>query len=103
MTIEIRGMGYHESPSHQTVGDVASEVVRAREKFPDSKHLLAALLEEAGELAKAMLEGETNEAIRKEAIQVACVAIRIAEEGDTDYPSVHPSEDRFVYPKRVGG
>jgi hypothetical protein len=98
---DIRGMGYHTSPSSITMGDLAEEVCRAREKFPKNGHMLAALAEEIGELAKALLEGEPNEAIRMEALQVACVAIRIAEEGDDDYPSAKPSQGRFVYPKRV--
>ena len=42
---------------------------------------MVALTEEVGELAKALLD-ESRERIRAEAIQVACVAIRIIEEGD---------------------
>ena len=48
--------------------------------------LFEALAEEVGELARAM-DGDGD--IRAEAIQVACVAIRIATEGTTE-------PDRFV-------
>jgi hypothetical protein len=82
-----RGTGYHESPSQTTMGDLAEEIVRAREKFPRNGHMLAALMEEVGE----------------EAIQVACVALRIAEEGDADFPGIQPSRGFYVYGSRSGG
>lgn len=70
--------------------DVASkelfdEIKRARAKFPDNKHLLAALMEEVGELAQALADNHGKQRVREEAIQVACVAIRIATEGDSDF------------------
>lgn len=64
---------------------VANEVVRARNKFPSNNKLLAALMEEVGELAAAMLQRKSEEEVKKEAIQVACVAIRLLEEGDGDF------------------
>lgn len=74
-----------------TLAAVSAEVARARAKFPRNAHLLAALTEEVGELAAAMLEGLSLEEIQKEAIQVACVACRIVEEGDADFPcSIEP-------------
>jgi len=61
--------------------DLQTEVRRARKKFPANDVLMVALTEEVGELARALLE-ESPERIYEEAIQVACVAIRIATEGD---------------------
>ena len=40
---------------------------------------------EVGELAQALLQDKPRAEIVKEAIQVACVAIRVAEEGDSDF------------------
>ena len=80
-----RGFGYHNSPRGGTVEDIAEEVVRARAKFPDNRHLLAALTEEVGELAQAILQKKPREEVQKEARQVACVAIRIIEEGDSAF------------------
>jgi len=90
-----RGLGYHDSVQESTLGDVAEEILRAREKFPTNKHLLAALMEEVGELSEALLKygGEDRDTdplilrkrIRDEAIQVAATAIRIIEEGDSDF------------------
>jgi len=80
-----RGFGYAESPKGSTVEDIAEEVCRARTKFPDNRHLLAALMEEVGELAQAILQKKPLEEQRKEARQVACVAIRILEEGDSAF------------------
>ena len=76
----------------RTIMALRAELDRAREKFPSNAHLFAALGEEVGELARELLEGGPRKRIREEAIQVACVAIRIAEEGDGDFPeSVPPS------------
>jgi hypothetical protein len=69
-------------PSPITVHDLIREIDRARAKFPGNRFLLAALMEELGELAEAMVDGTREEAY-KEAIQVACVALRIAEEEDS--------------------
>lgn len=73
------------APGVSTVEMVCEEVERARAKFPSNKHLLAVLTEEVGELAQAMLQHKDWREIQKEAMQVACVAIRIMEEGDSDF------------------
>ncbi len=64
---------------------LAAEMKRGREKFPGNKFMLAGLVEEVGELAKAILDRDPD-AIFTEAVQCAGVALRIAEEGDaTEY------------------
>lgn len=68
-----------------TIDAIDAEMARARTKFPGNGKLLAALVEEVGELAKALLQRRAKEEIVAEAIQVAVVAIRIAEEGDSDF------------------
>lgn len=73
------------SPHLHTMQDIMDEVKKARSKFPDNHKLLAALMEEVGELAQAYLQDKPLEEIYKEAKQVACVAIRIMEEGDADF------------------
>lgn len=72
--------------SAELIGGVISEVGRAATKFPtwptDPQHALNVLGEEFGELTKAVVqatyEPEKNErdAVRKEAIQTAAMAIR---------------------------
>ena len=57
------------------------EVRRARELFPSPDGLLAATFEEAGEVAKAMLE-EPEDRIWQECVQLAAMACRLATEGD---------------------
>ncbi|MFZ4397650.1 MAG: hypothetical protein ACOYOU_18725 [Kiritimatiellia bacterium] len=69
----------------EAASETVQEVYRARKKFPGNQHLLAALMEEVGELAKEMLEHGNSRHARTEAMQVACVAIRIMTEGDSDY------------------
>lgn len=57
------------------------EIGRARKKFPDNAGSMCALTEEVGELAKALLD-EDSSRILAEAVQVACMAFRVASEGD---------------------
>lgn len=70
---------------------VAAEVRRARAKFPGRKHMLPALMEEVGELANALIEHDLDprrsspQQIYDEAVQVAAMAQRIAEEGDAAF------------------
>ncbi len=61
---------------------IAEELDRARETFPNAIHSTVALMEEVGELAKALLD-EPWENVRKEAVQVAVMAIRVAVDGDS--------------------
>jgi len=76
--------------SEQTSYVIGAELVFARQKFPGNKMMLAALVEEVGELAKALLDHSRGKAtaaeIYAEAIQVATMAIRIAEEGSAEFP-----------------
>ena len=57
--------------------DVCQEVESARAKFPTNKELFVALVEEVGEVARALQE---NGDIYGESKQVACLAIRIMTE-----------------------
>ena len=63
---------------------VVSELVRARSKFPSSIHCFAALVEEVGELGKALIS-EDETCVDAEAMQTAVMAIRVATEGDTSF------------------
>ena len=63
------------------LNELVEELERARTKFPGADHMMIALAEEHGELAKALLD-ESWERVRAEAIQVACCALRIATESD---------------------
>ena len=69
-------------PDSLVIDALTAEVVHARTKFPGRRHLLAALMEEVGELAQAMLQAQPRDRIQREALQVACVALRLYEEGD---------------------
>lgn len=78
------------------ISDIAGELIAARQKFPSSACCLAALMEEVGELAQAMLKHAAGkwpaERVREEAIQVAVMAIRCANEGDPSLTSVGYTE-----------
>lgn len=68
------------------------ELGRARRKFPGNRHLLAALMEEVGELAQAFLQRQGKPHIQKESLQVACVAMRIFAEGDPEFDTITDDE-----------
>lgn len=55
-----------------------SEYKRATRKFPEPNPNLIALMEEVGELARAILEDKNEEDIFMEAVQVATCAMRCA-------------------------
>lgn len=61
--------------------EISEELERARTKFPGKNVTFMALVEEVGELSKAMFE-ENRAAVRKEAIQVAVMAMRVILDGD---------------------
>ncbi len=81
-------------PSLASLTDLIDEVVRARAKFPHSKFLLTALGEEFGELCRAFLQQQGPERVREEALQVACLAMRIYEESDPLYDNMTPEESK---------
>lgn len=61
--------------------EIVAELIRARNKFPGNNVTFMALSEEVGELAKAMFS-EPCANVRKEAVQVAVMAMRIILDGD---------------------
>jgi NTP pyrophosphatase (non-canonical NTP hydrolase) len=76
---------------------ISAELQFARAKFPGSNLNFPALVEEVGELANALLDHAygkaTSENVFAEAIQVACMAIRVAEEGSAEFPYQVSHED----------
>lgn len=71
-----------------------SELVCARQKFPEPEHSTIALMEEVGELAQALLhlkekaddtlktQAKLRENVHAEGIQVIAMVLRILTEGD---------------------
>lgn len=75
--------------------DIEAELTRARTKFPGGENNFAALVEEVGEVAQAILKiqhegGKSHEDVYQEAIQTAVTAIRLATEGDASFPAYDP-------------
>src|SRR5688572_31155838 len=76
-----------EEATRRFCADVMNEVIRAKAKFPENTYNLAALNEECGEVANAMLahvgcSGADNipftwDGVYKECVQVAAMAMRI--------------------------
>lgn len=71
---------------------VARELARARKLFPGANLNGLAMMEEAGEVAKAMLD-EPLDNIRKECVQLAAMAARIALEGDLSVNAYRNARD----------
>lgn len=79
----------------EAIHNIRSELVEARKHFGTS-HTLAALQEEVGELAQAMINLEMDQVgaedsdVYEEAVQVAAMAIRVATEGDDTFDAYRP-------------
>ncbi len=71
--------------SVRTANEIDAELGRARKAFPTTAHMTVALVEEVGEVARALLQGKPAGELRRECIQVAVMAIRVMEEGDADF------------------
>lgn len=78
--------------STESLTALVEEVHRARAKFPGNRFLLTALMEELGEVARGILQKDPQEDIRRELLQVACVAMRMYEEGDPVYDALTEAE-----------
>ena len=83
--------------------EVKEEVAFARKKFPGNHMMLAALMEEVGELAQALIDNErlpgnqsAPQHAYREAVQVACMAMRIAEEGSEEFKKYVQFNDSMV-------
>jgi hypothetical protein len=84
--------------------DLENEVARARGKFPQTAMMMTALMEEVGELAQALLHvrlgNGTSAEVYAEAVQVATMAMRVATEGDADYPQYQPDDGYRAFPPK---
>jgi len=75
---------------------VRDELVADRTADPDSVHMLATLMEKVGLLSTALARhdaglGTTTQEVLREAVQVAAMAIRVANEGDSNYSYIFPA------------
>ncbi len=96
------------SPDGMVFTMIRDELVAARKAFPENTHKLAALMEEVGELAQAMMHhdrklGTSAVEVLREAIQVACMAVRIAVEGDENFLYDFPVVESELPRGPVGG
>lgn len=79
---------------------VEAEIQKSRNKFPSNKKILYAVIEESGELVKAMLDldqgkGTAND-VFKEGVQVIATVIRLLQEGDPDF-SYQPDYEHYKH------
>ena len=70
---------------------IRQEVARARKLHPGNHHLFLALVEEVGEISEAIQRGDI-ELARQEAVQVACLAVRLIQEKDASWFSAKNDE-----------
>lgn len=81
-----------ESEEEKLAEEIIEQLGKAREKFPGKNVTFAALVEEVGELATALFE-EPSENVRKEAVQVATMAMRIVLDGDHTFDDWRKSKN----------
>jgi len=77
-------MNYQNELTKKLLAEIEVELVFARENFPGKNVTFAALIEEVGELATATFQ-ESRDRVRKEAVQVAAMAMRMVLDGDHTY------------------
>lgn len=77
--------------------DAVKEATGAQAVFPGNKQMLAAAIEEMGEVAKALLDHDRGKAkpedVYAEAIQLAAMALRIAIEGSEEFEKYRFTDD----------
>lgn len=82
---------WYEYANHdfQFADRMVKEARLARLKFPGGKQLLGALMEEVGEVAKALLKiqeaGDSPQCVYDELVQAAAMCLRLATEGEPEY------------------
>ncbi|HEX8118245.1 MAG TPA: hypothetical protein VF521_13300 [Pyrinomonadaceae bacterium] len=81
------GAGVPPPGLERTIMEVRDHLARDRRHRPDNRHAMVKLSEEAGEVAEALLEGKPDR-VRFDCLHVAALALRIALEGDADFPDV---------------
>lgn len=96
VSLDEQAHARNHSPDGIVIKLIIGELAAARAKFPDNLHQLAALTEEVGELAQAMIQHDvdgtqTTQQVLREAVQVAAMAIRVATEGDQNYSYMFPA------------
>lgn len=74
---------------HEIINRLRLRLKSVRRNWPDSDGMMAALTEETGELARAMLTESRDRQI-DEAIDVCVCAIRLATEGDPTLAMLNP-------------
>lgn len=92
MMDEIAHYRSKRSREEQLCREILEELARARDKFPGKNVTFAALVEEVGELAKATFE-EPRDNVRKEAVQVAVMAMRMVLDGDHTFDEWRASKN----------
>lgn len=101
MAKEPKAIDINFTPAQHDLGtlvcDIIQELDRARGKFPGDNVTFFALVEEVGELAKAMFS-EPRENVKREAIQTAVMAMRVVLDGDVTIEDWRRSKnlDRLV-------
>jgi hypothetical protein len=82
MTESLPSFGHNSgAPEIRLALEILDELIRARQKFRGDNVTTLALVEKVGKLAQATFEKSRAE-VRKEAIQVACMAMRVVLDGD---------------------
>jgi len=78
----------------QFIRHLETETEKTRVAIPVNENMMVALMEEVGELAKALLQCEYEngdmQSVYGAAVQVASVALRIATEGDDSLDTYNP-------------
>lgn len=103
LCVNVEGSAHERNNSADGIvlSMIRGELDAARSEYPDGQHALAALLEEAGKLARGLIkhdraqEVSTQEVLRR-AVTTAVMAIRIATEGDDNFKYLFPTVEEAL-------
>ncbi len=101
--VDVEGQAHDrlQSPDGIVMMMVRGELDAARGEYPDGQHALAALLEEAGKLARGLIKHDRAQEVAiqevlRRAVTTAAMAIRIATEGDDNFKYVFPAVEEAL-------
>jgi len=103
--VDVEGQAHERlhTPDGIVITMIRGELDAARGTYPDPQHALAALMEEAGKLARGLISHDRQQEVvvqevLRRAVTTAAMAIRIATEGDDNFAYAFPSVEEEVLP-----
>lgn len=101
--LDCPASGRRGFPEQTTMIAIAASVFAARQKHPGTDRMFAALIEEVGEVGKAIVERMERGEVDRELLQTIAVCVRMIEEGDKSHDlQPAPRQPEWTPPESIG-